>query len=151
MADVISDYQKWKLQGENLKTQAKQAMEARYRELLMEAITLAEEYRADFGGPLKPPPTVTAFRYKTSAKGKTKKAARPPVAKAPAVKPPDAKAPAVKPPEAKPDPKVAGLQKQLATAKRKLEEAKSASAPSRKIEDRIYEIEDELRLAGQAV
>jgi len=141
MADVISDYQKWKQQGENLRTQAKQAMEARYRELLMEAISLAEEYRADFGGPLKPPPAVTAFRFKTSAKGKAKKAAKPPVAKAPAVKPP----------EAKPDPKVAGLQKQLATAKKKLEEAKAANAPSRKLEDRIYEIEDELRLAGQAV
>jgi hypothetical protein len=141
MADVISDYQKWKQQGENLRTQAKQAMEARYRELLMEAISLAEEYRADFGGPLKPPPAVTAFRFKTSAKGKAKKAAKPPVAKAPAAKPP----------EAKPDPKVAGLQKQLATAKKKLEEAKAANAPSRKLEDRIYEIEDELRLAGQAV
>jgi len=141
MADVISDYQKWKQQGENLRTQAKQAMEARYRELLMEAISLAEEYRADFGGPLKPPPAVTAFRFKTSAKGKAKKTA----------KPPETKAPAVKPPEAKPDPKVAGLQKQLATAKKKLEDAKAANAPSRKLEDRIYEIEDELRLAGQAV
>ena len=140
MADVISDYQKWKQQGENLRTQAKQAMEARYRELLMEAISLAEEYRADFGGPLKPPPAVTAFRFKTSAKGKAKKAA----------KAPETKGPAVKPPEAKPDPKVTGLQKQLATAKKKLEEAKAANAPSRKLEDRIYEIEDELRLAGQA-
>ena len=46
MADVISDYQKWKQQGENLKTQAKQAMEARFRELLSEAATIAEEYRA---------------------------------------------------------------------------------------------------------
>ena len=141
MADVISDYQKWKQQGENLRTQAKQAMEARYRELLMEAISLAEEYRTDFGGPLKPPPAVTAFRFKTSAKGKAKKAA----------KAAETKAPAVKPPDTKPDPKVTGLQKQLATAKKKLEEAKAANAPSRKLEDRIYEIEDELRLAGQAV
>jgi hypothetical protein len=61
------------------------------------------------------------------------------------------KAPAVKPPEAKPDPKVTGLQKQLANAKKKLEDAKAASAPTRKLEDRIYEIEDELRLAGQSV
>ena len=145
MGDVISDYQKWKQQGENLRAQAKQAMEGRFRELLTEAVTLAEEYRADFGGPLKPPPAVTAFRFKTSAKAKTKKATKPATAAAP--KPP---AP-VKPPEAKPDPKLAGLQKQLATAKKKLEEAKAASAPTRKIEDRIYEIEDELRLAGQTV
>ncbi|MEI9970803.1 MAG: hypothetical protein WDO73_01435 [Ignavibacteriota bacterium] len=54
-------------------------------------------------------------------------------------------------PDAKPDPKVAGLQKQLANAKKKLEDAKTASAPTRKLEDRIYELEDELRLAGQTV
>jgi hypothetical protein len=142
MADVISDYQKWKQQGENLRTQAKQAMEARFRELLTEAMSIAEEYRADFGGPMKPPPAVTAFRFKTASKGKAKKAARPSAAKAPEAKP-EVKA------ESKPDPKVAGLQKQLATAKKKLEDAKAANAPTRKLEDRIYEIEDELRLAGQ--
>lgn len=136
MGDVISDYQKWKQQGENLRTQAKQAMEARFRELLTEAVSIAEEYRADFGGPLKPPAPVTAFRFKTSAKAKPKKTVKPPAAKAP---------------ETKPDPKVAALQKQLAGAKKKLEEAKAASAPTRKFEDRIYEIEDALKLAGQPV
>ena len=95
-----------------------------------------EEYRADFGGPLKPPAPVTAFRFKTSAKAKPKKTVKPPAAKAP---------------ETKPDPKVAALQKQLAGAKKKLEEAKAASAPTRKFEDRIYEIEDALKLAGQPV
>jgi hypothetical protein len=147
MADVISDYQKWKQQGENLRTQAKQAMEARFRELLTEAMSIAEEYRTDFGGPMKPPPAVTAFRFKTASKGKAKKAAKSAPAKLAATKAPEAK-PEVKA-EAKPDPKVAGLQKQLATAKKKLEDAKAASAPTRKLEDRIYEIEDELRLAGQ--
>jgi len=146
MADVISDYQKWKQQGENLRVQAKQAMETRFREVLTEAVSIAEEYRADFGAALKPPPAVTAFRFKTSAKGKAKKAVKPPAAKAP-----EAKAPAAKAPEAKTDPKVAGLQKQLAAAKKKLEDAKAANAPTRKLEDRIYEIEDDLRLAGQAV
>lgn len=57
MPDVISEYQKWKAQGENLKSQAKQAIETRFRELLTEAVTIAEEYRADFGAPLKPPPS----------------------------------------------------------------------------------------------
>jgi len=136
MADVISDYQKWKQQGETLRTQAKQAMEARFRELLTEAASVAEEYRADFGAPLKPPPPVTAFRYKTGAKAKPRKASAPQQA---------AKA------EAKPNPKITGLQKQLATTRKKLEDAKAAAAPTRKLEDRIYEIEDELRLAGQPV
>jgi hypothetical protein len=35
-------------------------------------------------------------------------------------------------------------------AKGKLDEAKAAGAPTRKIEDSIYEIEDELRLSAQA-
>jgi hypothetical protein len=60
-------------------------------------------------------------------------------------------APATARPEAKPDPKIAGLQKRLATAKKKLDEAKGAGGPTRKIEDSIYEIEDELRLAGHLV
>jgi hypothetical protein len=143
MADVISDYQKWKQQGENLKTQAKQAMESRFRELLSEAAALAEEYRADFGSPLKPPLQITAFRYKASGRSKSKKAAKPPAAKAPAESArPKADAP-------KPDPKVANLQKRLATAKKKLDDAKAEGAPTRALEDRVYEIEDALRLAGQ--
>jgi len=118
--------------------------------LLTEAVSISEEYRADFGAQLKPPPNVTAFRFKASNKGKAKKAAKPSRPAAPAVPPAAAKAPvAAKPADVKPDPKVAGLQKQLAAARKKLEEAKAASAPTRKIEDRIYEIEDELRLSGQ--
>lgn len=144
MPDVISDYQKWKQQGESLRTQAKQAMESRFRELLAEAAALAEEYRADFGATLKPPPQITAFRYKPSGKSKTKKTAKSqPAAKAP-VESPRAK---IEPP--KPDPKVAGLLKRLETAKRKLDEAKASGAPTRALEDRVYEIEDALRLAGQ--
>ena len=82
MADVISDYQKWKQQGENLKAQAKQAMESRFRELLSEAVSIAEEYRADFGTPLKPPSPVTAFRYKAAGRAKAKKAGKPTTVKA---------------------------------------------------------------------
>jgi hypothetical protein len=142
MADVISEYQKWKQQGDNLKTQAKQAMESRFRELLTEAASIAEEYRSDFGAPLKPPASITAFRYKASARAKAKKAGKQHTSKAPESARPEPK-------EQKPDPKVAGLQKRLATARKKLDDAKAAGAPTRKIEDSIYEIEDELRLAGQ--
>lgn len=145
MNNVISEYQKWKQQGEDLRIQAKQAMEARFRELLAAAVEIAEEYRSDFGGPLKPPPPVTAFRFKAHAKAKAKKAAKPkaPLKAAPREEP--------KPPKPeKPDPKIAGLQKRLATAKKKLDDAKAAGTPTRVLEDKIYEIEDELRLAGQA-
>ena len=141
MADVISDYQKWKQQGETLRTQAKQAMESRFRELLSEAVAIAEEYRADFGTPLKPSSPITAFRYKASGKSKTKNASKQ------ATKGAGPARPEPKPP--KPDPKLARLQERLAKAKKKLEDAKTAGAPTRALEDRVYEIEDGLRLAVQ--
>lgn len=138
MTDVITDYQKWKQQGEGLRVQARQAMEARFRTLLTEAAQLAEEYKADFGAQLKPPAQITAFRYKNGAKPK-KAAAKP--AKAAATPPPAAAAP--------PSPKVAALQKRIAAARKKLDDAKAAGAPTRPIEDKIYELEDELRLLQQ--
>lgn len=137
MPDIISEYQQWKQQGQHLRQQAKSAMETRFRELMTEAIRLCEEYRADFGGSLKPPPAVTAFRYK-SQKGKAKPAPAP-------TKAATAKAP--EPPPAKPDPKVAGLEKKLANARKKLDAAKAAGTPTKALEDRVYEIEDDLRLA----
>jgi hypothetical protein len=143
MPDVINEYQRWKTQGENLKSQAKQAMESRFRELLTEAVAIAEEYRADFGAPLKPPPSVTAFRYKAHGKAKSKKAGKQPATKTPEI----ARA---EPKEQKPDPKIAGLQKRLASARKKLEDAKAAGTPTRALEDRVYEIEDAMRLAGQS-
>jgi hypothetical protein len=142
MPDIITEYQKWKQQGEDLRVQAKNAMESRFRDLLIEAVHIAEEYRADFGTTLKPPPAVTAFRYKASAKAKVKKPAGKAKPVAVAQKP--------EPPAAKPNPKVAGLQKRLATAKKKLDDAKTGGATTRPYEDKVYEIEDELRLALQA-
>jgi len=140
MTDVISEYQKWKRQGEDLRSKARHAMESRFRELLTEAVQLAEEYRADFGGLLKPPPAVTAFRYKAGArKHAGQKAAAKPLPSPPQVEQP----------VPKPDRKVAGMQKRLETARKKLEAAKNAGQPTKNLEDRIYEIEDDLRLAGR--
>jgi hypothetical protein len=144
MSDVITEYQKWKQQGEDLRVQAKQAMETRYCELLSEAVQIAEEYRADFGAPLKPPSPITAFRYKASAKSKAKKAA---IKRSTQKSPRRVLEPA--PSAAKPNPKIVGLQKRLATAKKKLDEAKGSGKTTQSFEDKIYEIEDELRLAGQ--
>ena len=141
MPDVISEYQKWKQQGENIRAQAKEAMETRFRELLAEAASIAEEYRRDFGAPLKPPPPVTAFRYKSPGKPKAKKTAKPPAGKPSAPPRPE-------PPPAKADPKITRLQQRIATTKKKLEDAKSAGSPTRSLEDRLYELEDELRLAN---
>ncbi len=146
MPDIITEYQKWKQQGEDLRVQAKHAMETRFRDLLTDAVHIAEEYRTDFGAVLKPPPAVTAFRYKASARPKARKLAE-------KVKPAAAAKPAAPKPEpsaAKPNPKVAALQKRLATARKKLDDAKTGGATTRPYEDKVYEIEDELRLALQA-
>lgn len=141
MNDVITDYQKWKQQGENLRVQAKHAMETQFRELLTEAVRIAELYRADFGAALKPPAQVTAFRFKAAAKAKGKSVKK--------AAPPAAPAPKVETPAAKPDPKMIALQKRLATAKKKLDDVKAAGGATRPLEDKVYEIEDAIRLAAQ--
>jgi hypothetical protein len=141
MSDPIAEYQQWKKQGGDLRTRAKQAIEARFRELLNEAVHLAEEYRADFGVALTPPAVVTAFKFKAGGK-------KPAVAKkAAAPAPVKASAPVAAP--AKVDPKIAGLEKQLAGVRKKLEAAKAKGASTKNLEDRIYELEDDLRLASQ--
>jgi hypothetical protein len=131
--DPISEYQKWKLQGESLRSQAKQAMEGRFRELLSEAAEIAQEYHRDFGATLKPPASITAFRYKTVAGAKSKKAVKKAVAAPPPV-----------------DPKVVGLQRRRAQIQKKLDAAKGAGKPTKNLEDQLYEVDDELRLAGHA-
>ena len=145
MSDVITEYKKWKQQGEDLRMHAKQAMETRYQELLAEAVQIAKEYLADFGEPLKPTSPITAFRYKGSAKSKAKKAA---AERSTARNLREVPQPA--PAAAKPNAEIVGLHKRLATEKKKLNKAKASGKPTKAVEDRIYEIEDELRLAGQA-
>ncbi len=127
--DPISEYQKWKQQGDSLRTQAKQAMERRFRELLTEAAGIAQEYSRDFGASLKPPSSITAFRFKTGAHQKPKKPATTPAAA---------------------DPGIAGLQKRRAQIRKKLDAAKSSGKPTKNLEDQLYEVEDDLRLAGHA-
>ena len=142
MTDVISEYQKWKQQGEDLRIQARDAMATRFRELLAEAVRIAEEYRHDFGGPLKPPSPITAFRFKASARPKAKKGGKSkPAGKAPR---PESR-PEVRSPMAQS--KITALQKRLVNTQKKLSDAKTAGTPTRALEDKIYEIEDAIRLA----
>jgi len=143
MDNVITEYQKWKKQGEQLRTQAKQAMETRFHELLSEAALIAQEYHRDFGTTPKPPVNITAFRYKAPAGRKGKKAG-----KQSAPKPAETQ---TEKPAAPPNPKVIALQKRRAQIQKKLEVAKAAGKPTKNLDDRLYEVEDELRLAGEAV
>ena len=131
MDNVIAEYQKWKQQGHSLRGQAKQAMETRFRDLLTEAAQVAQEYHHDFGSALKPPPSITAFRFKP-ANARSKKALPPKVA------------------GAKPaNPTLAPLEKHLVQTRNKLEAAKAAGKKTQGLEDKIYEIEDAIRLATQ--
>jgi hypothetical protein len=139
--DAISEYQKWKQQGESLRAQAKQAMETRFRDLLLEAAQIAQEYHRDFSAVLKPPAAITAFRYKVASGQKAKKTA-PAKAAPPAKQQQTAAAP--------PNPKVTGLRKRQAQIQKKLEAARAAGKPTKNIEDMLYEVEDELRLTGHA-
>ena len=50
----------------------------------------------------------------------------------------------------KPNPKVTALRKRLEVAKKKLDAAKAAGSPTKKLNDAVYEIEDDLRLATGA-
>jgi hypothetical protein len=137
MDNVITEYQRWKQQGEALSAQARHAMESRFRELLTEAMQIAQEYQSDFGTPLKPPAAITAFRFKVAGKpAKGKKSGK-------------AKADEAPPAPASTDPKVIALEKKLAGAKKKLEAAKASGSATKNLEDKVYEIEDELRLASQ--
>src|SRR5580700_7794432 len=105
MDNIIAEYHKWKQQGETLRAQARQAMEARFRDLLTEAARISQEYHRDFGSGLKPPPQITAFRFKPGGAKAVRKAPAPPEPAKPA---------------AIPDPKIAALHKRLAQARLKL-------------------------------
>ena len=111
-------------------------MEVRFKELLIEAAQILADYQADFGGVLKPPAPVTVFKTKQGAKPK----AKPPVPAA------ESKPPA----SAVSSPKVAALERKLATAKKKLDAAKGSGGSTKTLEDKVYEIEDDLRLAQSA-
>jgi hypothetical protein len=136
MDHAISEYQKWKQQGASLRAQAKHAMEIRFRDLLVEAAQIAQEYHTDFGVNLKPPVQITAFRYKAAPKGAQKAAVK--------------KTAAAPVPAPKADPKVVELRKKLAAVNKKLEVAKAAGKDTKNLDDRIYEIEDAIRLATEA-
>ena len=139
MDNVITEYQKWKEQGESLRAKAKLAMESRFRDILTEAVEIAQLYRQDFGTALKPPPVVTSFKFKANVKAKTKK----PVKAEKAEKPPakvEAKAA---------DPKLAAMRKRLEQTNKKLEAARAAGQSTKNLEDKIYELEDTIRLAEQ--
>jgi hypothetical protein len=114
---TIDQYREAKATYEKLHNQAKKELIARFNQLANELLQIQRELKEDFGHKVLIP-----------TKGKT--AARPVKAAAPAA----------------PNPQIAVLEKKVAAEKLKLEKAVAAGKPEKVIQDRIYELEDELRL-----
>ena len=125
---TIEQYREAKNQYLKLKNQAKKELIARFNALAAELLQVQRELLEDFGEkvtlPAKP---VASKKPKSPATASVLPAAAAP-------------APAAN------SPKLASLNKQLEKQRNKLEELKAAGKPTKAVEDRIYELEDEIRL-----
>ena len=130
MSQTLEQYREAKNNYLKLRTQAKKELIARFHEVAAELLQLQRELLEDFGEKVAMPP-----------KGKKAKPSKPAPSRA-------AEAPT--PPPAAPSPKAIALNKQLQTHKKKFADAQAAGKPTKVIEDRIYEIEDALRLLAEA-
>lgn len=127
MSTRIDEYREAKNTYFKLRNQAKKELIARFHELAQELLQLQRELLEDFGEKIAIP-----------AKPKKARAAAP--AKAAAL-------PAATASATPSSPKVSLIQKQLQQQKKKLADAQGAGKPTKALDDRIYELEDELRLA----
>lgn len=121
MSNTIDQYREAKAAYQRLHNQAKKELIARFNQLAAELFQIQKELKDDFGHKVSIP-----------AKGKVVRAVRTIAAKAPE--------------PAAPNPKIVVLEKRIAAEKLKLEKAAAAGKPDKPIKDRIYELEDELRL-----
>jgi hypothetical protein len=125
MSTTIEQYREAKAQYLKLRNQAKKDLVTRFHALSNELLQVQRELLEDFG-------------EKITLPVKSKKAARP--TRTP-------KLPEPPPVPAPPSPKIAGIERQIDKLKKKLTETQTAGKPVKAIEDKIYELEDELRLA----
>jgi hypothetical protein len=128
MSTTLEQYREAKQNWLKLRNQAKKELITRFHELSSEILQVQRELLEDFG-------------EKVVIPTKPKKAvAKKPSAAAPTAAPVQATLTPV-------SPAVAALQKKLDAQQKKLAEAKAAGKPTKAIEDRIYELEDDIRLA----
>ena len=131
MSSTLQEYRDAKQSWLKLRGQAKKELIARFHEVSTELLQIQRELLEDFGEKV----SLTLKPKKAAAK----KAVAATVA---VIAPVLAKPAAVKAVAASP------LEKKLAIAKKKLAEAKAEGKPTKAIEDRIYEIEDDIRVSG---
>jgi hypothetical protein len=123
MSSTIDQYRDAKTHYLKLRAEAKKDLLRRFQEIANELLLIQRELLEDFG-------------HKVSLPAKGKKAKKPSAAAAPPVP----KAETI-------SPKQSAILKQIDKSRKKLAEAQSAGKPTKAVEDRIYELEDELRLA----
>lgn len=120
MQNTIEQYREAKAAYQKLHNQAKKELISRFHQLSAELLLIQRELKEDFGHKIAIP-----------TKGKVTRPAAP------------------KPVVAAPNPQIAILEKKVAAEKAKLEKAIAAGKPDKPIKDRIYELEDELRLSRE--
>ena len=123
MSNTIDQYREAKAAYQKLHSQAKKELVARFNQLAAELLQIQKELKEDFG-----------HKATIPTKAKNARMARPP-SKVLELPPPN--------------PKIAAAEKRLASQKKKLEQALASGKSEKPIKDRIYELEDELRLARE--
>src|SRR2546430_11062339 len=121
MTNTIEQYREAKATYQKLHSQAKKELVARFNQLAAELLQIQKELKEDFG-----------HKAIIPAKAKSARSARTP-------------SKVLEP--SPPNPKIAAVEKRLASQKKKLEQALANGKTDKPIKDRIYELEDELRLA----
>ena len=124
MSTSLDQYRAAKADYLKLRNQAKKELIARFNELASELLSIQRELLEDFGEKIAIP-----------------------------TKPKKSKAPSAAPTASSAAPdnsRVVAVQKKIEGQKKKLADLQAAGKPTKTVEDRIYELEDELRLAKQA-
>lgn len=121
MTTNLEQYRSAKADYLKLRNEAKKELIARFNELANELLNIQQELRDDFGHKVTMP-----------AKAKKAKPATMPAASS-----------------ATKNSRVAAVQKKIDVQKKKLADLQAAGKPVKAVEDRIYELEDELRLAKE--
>ena len=124
MPTALDQYRSAKADYLKLRSQAKKELIARFHELANDLLRIQSELLEDFGEKVQLPAKATRVKPRSGA-------------------------PAVPIPATATSPKIPIIQKKIETQRKKLAELKASGKPGKPVEDRIYELEDELRLAQQ--
>ncbi len=131
--NAIEQYRQAKSDYLRLRNQAKKELIARFHQAANELFQIQRELLEDFGEKIAIPSKAKKSRPVKASKASERKSTAP---AAPPTAPP--------PP---PSPQVTALQSQLQKARKKLSDTQTAGKPTKAAEDRIYELEDAIRLA----